>query len=361
MSSIDYVALRGGPRFRLTDYARLNANGEPASPHERIIDMRSAMNDANVPLPYRVRPLAIDGHVTLLVGRPGESKTWLAMLAASGVQAGEDFAGIGCTQGTALYLDAENGARLLGRRFLLLGLDHDAFTVATGMGLRLPQQMGVVGELVKATSANLLVLDSLRRLAPGIREDKSDDVAPLMAALSQLAHETRAAVIVIHHRSTKPHAPDVRGSSALEDQADIVWGLGKAPGDPQRATRRKLRNLKMRPDEEHAPIWLDFRKRAGFMAVEEAAAFEEPAKGEDVLGRPRRSWPSESVRSSRRSRPTAAGRRPGWQPPAAPHSRAAPSNAHSVSCWERANGTAVDTGNRAGSSPTLNRANRANP
>jgi hypothetical protein len=238
----------------------------------RIIDMKKAMADTG-PLPYRVRPFALDATVTLLVGRSGESKTWLGLLACAGVQRGAEGL-LTCRTGKALYLDAENGPKELGRRFTKLGLDHDAFTAADGTGLRLPEDMGVVHSLVTLTGANLLILDSLRRLAPGVREDKSDDIAPLMAALAELARSTGCAIVVIHHRSTKAQAADVRGSSTLEDQSDVVFVLEKVRADPERRTRRRLRCVKMRPDREPPAMWLDFKTVAGYMTMAEAEPFE---------------------------------------------------------------------------------------
>ena len=47
----------------------------------RIVDMAEAMIHAQERLPYRVRPLAMDGMVTLLVGRKGEHKSWLSLFA----------------------------------------------------------------------------------------------------------------------------------------------------------------------------------------------------------------------------------------------------------------------------------------
>lgn len=249
-------------------------SGASVFTHPRIVDMAAAMKAAAGPLPYRVRPFALDATVSLLVGRAGESKTFLGLIACAGVQSGADVAPLACTPGRALYLDGENGSRQMARRFTLLGFDPDALTVADGTGLRLPRAIGEVKELVTGTGANLLVIDSLRRLAPDVREDKSDDVGPLMAALAQLARETGCAVVVIHHRSTKDHAADVRGSSTLEDQADVVFVLEKVKGDPERATRRRLRCVKMRPDREPAATWLRLKAVFGVMTIGAAEPFE---------------------------------------------------------------------------------------
>jgi hypothetical protein len=246
-------------------------NGGP--PESLLIDMRAALNDATHPLPHRVGPLALDGFLTLLVGRRGDNKTWLGMFVCNAVHNNIAIPPFSVRQGPALLVDVESGARLLGRRFLALGLQHDAFAVADGRELRLPGDTGHLHALVESTGARLVVIDSLRRMAPGMREDKSDDTAPVMAALANLARDTDAAVVALHHRSTKPNAPDVRGSSALEDQADAVFVLERRRGDPERHSRRRLRCTKMRPDVEPTPLWLSFKVVGGFMTMREAEPF----------------------------------------------------------------------------------------
>ena len=221
-------------------------SGGPGAGIARIVDMREAIRLGSEPLPYRFEPFAVDGFVTVLAGRRGESKSWLAQFACQAVHQDQGVWPFRHRPGRALYLDAEGGLRLMGRRFVQAGMDHDAFVVADGSGLHLPGDIDQVGELVEHVDANLLVLDTLRRLAPKMRENESDDTAPVMAALADLSRQTSCAVVTIHHRSIKWGAADTRGSSAIEDQADLVFVLEKVEGDPEMATRRRLRCTKMR-------------------------------------------------------------------------------------------------------------------
>jgi hypothetical protein len=200
-------------------------------------------------------------------------KSWLMMLSAAAAHSGTGpVAGYRTTNGPALYLDAEMGPRVLGRRFQLAGLPPDAFHVADGFRLRLPQSKAKIAALIRATGARLVVMDSLRRLAPGAREDKSDDMSPIMACLAELSRDLDVAIVLIHHRSTKEGAAETRGSSAIEDQADIVLAFERAKDDPDER-RRRLRTVKFRPDEEPAPTWV--RIGEGFLfRIEEAEPFE---------------------------------------------------------------------------------------
>jgi hypothetical protein len=260
-SFLDFVPMRLGDR-----------NGHRV--HERIIDMGEAFMGAAEPLPERCGMLAIDGFVTVVAGMRAERKSWLMLALCGAVGAGGEVAGIRCRQGIALYVDAENGSREMARRFIGAGLGPDAFYVADGMGLHLPQDTSVVRDLIAATKANLCVLDSLRRLAPSVREDRSDDMAPVFAEISKLSRETNCAIVVLHHRSTKFGAPDTRGSSAIEDQTDLLYVLEGMRGDSERSFRKRLRCSKNRVDREPPARWLRFDRVAGFMTVAEAEAFE---------------------------------------------------------------------------------------
>jgi hypothetical protein len=233
---------------------------ESAGSDDLLVDMREAMRHASDPIPYLIEPIAVRGLVTVLVGRHSSMKSWLMMLGAAATHRGaESVADYATTHAPALYIDAEMGARLMAKRFRLAGIPDDAFHVADGFRLRLPKSKARIAELIKRTGARLVVMDSLRRLAPGSRENDSDDMSPIMACLAELSRELDVAIVLIHHRSTKEGAAETRGSSAIEDQADIVLALERVKDDPEAdAGRRRLRTVKFRPDEEPAPTWVRF-------------------------------------------------------------------------------------------------------
>jgi RecA-family ATPase len=138
----------------------------------------------------------------------------------------------------------------MARRFRDAGIPADAIAVADGAKLSLPKDIGRLGELIEYTNAGFVVLDSLRRLAPGVKENDSDSMAPIVAAIANLAREHNAAIGLIHHRSSKDGAAAVRGSSAIKDQADLVFGLERT-GDAC-----CLKPIKFRIDEEPEARWL---------------------------------------------------------------------------------------------------------
>ena len=294
--------------------------------HARIIDMEAAIRHGKDPMPWRVACFLADGAVTTMAGVRGGAKSWLAMATCAAVGRGDAVVGMQCTEGTALYIDAENGWRVMGRRFHVSGLDHDAFIVANGMGLRLPKDDETVRALITETSATVCVLDSLRRLAPGAREDKSDDMAPIYSGLSGIAQQTGCALLVLHHRSTKFGAPDMRSSSAIEDQSDLCFVLERARNDPEGKTRKRLRCTKNRLDSEPPARWMRLDHAAGFVTVNEATAYvsadsdDDAMAAHDDLAKRMRELAAQVVRDG-------GGRRRGWRQRSAPTRRMGPSSA----------------------------------
>src|SRR4051794_40338780 len=140
-------------------------------PFDRVVDMAAAMREASGPLRTIVDPWAVPGAVTTIAGRPGEAKSWLAMLAA-GIShgGGGELASMNVSAAKALLIDAEQGRRIMGRRFTGAGFDPHALVVIDGRGLRIPDDVADLEKLVIHYGATFVLLDSLRRLAPKMRE-----------------------------------------------------------------------------------------------------------------------------------------------------------------------------------------------
>jgi hypothetical protein len=259
-------------RDRPDDPAASNGAKDPLA---LLVDMREAMTHADEPLPYVVEPIALRGTVTMLVGRHSSMKSWLAQFMAAAAHRGESRRSPACrSTGTPCCTSTRRWARArLGRRFKAHGIPHNAFYVGDGFVMQLPAAEAKLRALLEATGARLLIIDSLRRIAPGVKENDSDAMAPLVAVLARVSRELDVAVVLIHHRSTKPNAAESRGSSSIEDQVDAVFALERVDGDPE-PDRRRLRTIKFRHDEEPEPRWISIRGVDGVMTIAEAEPFE---------------------------------------------------------------------------------------
>jgi hypothetical protein len=263
--------------------------GQPRLANRRL-DLARLLALPDRPLPWRCDRLAADGYVTVLTGEGGEGKSFLTLALAKGVAEGEDAAGIACRPGRAILFDAENGEPLMARRLKAAGVRPGALDVVDADGLDIRRDHDAFVEAIETWGADLVVLDSLRILASGAKESEGDDMAPVMTAIRHVARRTRAAVVVVHHRGKGDNASAYRGSSVIRDQADMLFMLSRAKGDPAGSTRRSLSTSKCRIDLEPPTRWLRIETDAGSgrVSIEAAEPFEggaaaPPTKREELV------------------------------------------------------------------------------
>ena len=230
---------------------------------DRVVDLL-----LDVPPPsWAIEAFVAYGTLTVLAAPTATGKTWLGLQLAQAVSdaSSTEVAGLRCNPSRAMYVDAENGPSIIGQRVSAANLGVPGFVYVDGRGLRMNSaaHQEELAEAIRHHGARFVVLDSLRRLAPDAREDSSDDMGRLIGGLAGVARMTGAAIVLQHHRSTKSGAARVRGSSAIEDQADSVFALTRSRGP-----MRQLAAVKYRLGPEPSPLALRFREDPpGFVAA----------------------------------------------------------------------------------------------
>jgi RecA-family ATPase len=182
-----------------------------------------------------IEDLVARGHVTLLVGAPGQGKSFLMAALATGVAGGGvPVAGFNTEPGEVVIIDAENGAAEIHRRVHTLGLfANTRFADVTG-GFSVVKDREEIFDAVMPVTVRLLVLDSLRTLAPGIDENSSDEVTAMLTSVQQIAREADVGVCVLHHLN---RAGEFRGSGAMTAVPEVVVRMyGDANDKYQRRT-----------------------------------------------------------------------------------------------------------------------------
>lgn len=237
---------------------------------------------------WRCDAFAADGHLTVLAGEGGEGKSLLTLALADAVQGGKKVAGISCGLGKVVMIDAENGERIMAKRLKQAQMSLAGLEIfdAENIDLRDPRDRRDV--LAACEGAQLVILDSLRMLAPGAKENDSDEMAPVMKFCKSISRRTGAAVILVHHKGKGEG--DYRGSSAIRDQTDLLFVLERHKGDPMGSKRRSIRCVKCRVDQEPPTRWFSIigGKELSFV---EAAPFDR----DEEIDQPRRRAIAEAV------------------------------------------------------------------
>lgn len=238
----------------------------------RFLDVAEMVAKAPQPVPWLARPILPRAALTALYAPGGDGKSLFSMALAAAIARGEELAGIGCEHGNSIYLDGENGENEIHRRVHTLGLPASGVRVADASRLDLRHDIEAVQTLVADNRPDLLILDSLRSLTPGMDENDTAQTARTLDPLRRLAHETGAAILLIHHANKDGR--DFRGASSIRDSVDVLWHLGRHDKDSDQG-RRFLACRKMRVASEPGRLWLRLEVDRGQVLIDPADPPEE--------------------------------------------------------------------------------------
>jgi RecA-family ATPase len=146
----------------------------------RFLDVAKMVSEVPAPIPWLAPPVLPRGALTALYAPGGDGKSLLSMALCAAVAHGGELAGIACEQGTAVYLDAENGEHEIHRRVHTLDLPALGVRVADAGRFDLRRDIGELETLVGEMTPDLLVLDSLRSMTPGMEENATDQTARVL-------------------------------------------------------------------------------------------------------------------------------------------------------------------------------------
>ena len=247
----------------------------------RVLDIEKMLTTPPPPVPWVVEPILARGCVTMLAGREGRGKSMLALAVAAAVGRATllvDIAGMPVgLSGHVLYVDAENGEHEAHRRVHGLSVEAGSLTYVEANGFDLKQHLSDLDQLVSRYQPKLLVLDSLRSLAPGLDENDSMQAEAALRPIVRLTQQLRIATLILHHASRA--SGEYRGSTAIGAAVELGFTLSRNEEDPMAATRRKIACWKSRPAGEPEPRWLTIKPDiSGDILLTEAAPYEPPSR-----------------------------------------------------------------------------------
>ena len=172
------------------------------------------------PTPQLVKDSIYAGLMHSMAGPPGSGKTLLALWLAVLVMRGG---------GRVLYLDTENGPRLVAERLLDLGADKDVlddlfFYYRADLTLD-PEDLSRLAATVAEARPALVVFDSFADFiaAAGLEENSNTDCTLWVSQVAQPLKNAGTAVLILDHVPKNSKGP--RGAGAKVAKMDVVWNV----------------------------------------------------------------------------------------------------------------------------------------
>jgi hypothetical protein len=144
------------------------------------------------------------GDLALAVGDPGVGKSLFVLGLACASRCGRRFLDAPTERVRVGVFDYENPLDEAHKRLRTLGLtaaDHDGLVYFHAPQLNLNQADGAatLGKLIEEHDLDVVIVDSLRRAAPGLDENDSAAVSSVMTPLRSLTASSGRTIIVVHH------------------------------------------------------------------------------------------------------------------------------------------------------------------
>jgi archaellum biogenesis ATPase FlaH len=177
---------------------------------------------------WLVEGLFSAGSVVTVSGKPGSKKTW-TLLDYVVCQANyeNEWLGFKIKQHVpVLIVDEESGSKRLSMRLKEIVKGHNVknklditATCISGFNFRDKNDLMELSDLIRQTSAKIIVIDTLMDVLAGGDDNASKDISPMYKGLRKLADHFKALIIVIHHNSK---GGGYRGSTAIEGSSDLM-------------------------------------------------------------------------------------------------------------------------------------------
>ncbi len=215
------------------------------------------------------------GSLACLAAKPKVGKTTIIYELAVNVATGRPFLGRKTKQGGVLILAMEEHRREVKRRLRNLGAEqHETIHIHTGPLTDSPDTLHALQAYIAQHSIVLAVFDTLNAFWSVSEENDAGAVTQAVKPLLQLARETGAAVLLIHHarKSEGEHGDEIRGSGALFSLLDVALILKRHEVE----TQRKLVTIS-RYAESPPELLLELREH-GYVSLGDPAASSKAAK-----------------------------------------------------------------------------------
>jgi predicted ATP-dependent serine protease len=184
---------------------------------------------------YIVDPLLPKGALILLVGRPGEGKSFLTLDFSLKIAKGEKILeNFDSKKYNVLLCDFENSLSLLKERaaFITDEIPSNLFLLTDAIYLDDKANVATLEKIIVENNISLVIFDNFSCMFKSAKENDNLQIYRLLKRLRDICRKHNVTVVIIHHtRKTQPFTAslldEVRGSSSIVALSDIVLLLEK--------------------------------------------------------------------------------------------------------------------------------------
>jgi len=237
-----------------------------------IISHLEAWNDLralDVQIEWTVENLIPKGGISLIIGRGGVGKTFVALQIAQAIGNGTQVFGLDTIPSKVFYIDFENPEPVIVSRLKMLGgAENIHFLRGFSENFKAPKLDSKDWEdYMKLPKDSVIIIDTLRS-SQGGDENGSRDMSIVLEHL-KILRETGFTIIVLHHT---PKSSDTvsKGSSAIVDLADNELSLSvNKENQIKGAGKYYFGNEHGKTRYEKFSLHLDFVPREAFVVAKD--------------------------------------------------------------------------------------------
>jgi len=155
---------------------------------------------------WRIKNLIPKDGMTILASVSGEGKTWIALELARCISTGKNFLDedqFKTIQGKVLYIDAENSESEIqrrGRQLSFVTTEQLLFQTVNQLNLNDEENITELISLIEAEDIKVIIVDTFRAVAGGLKEEKAEEVRTFFGRFKQLKGGEISIVWLDHYR-----------------------------------------------------------------------------------------------------------------------------------------------------------------
>ena len=205
------------------------ATVEVAAPREETVDLDAFLTVASEEIPWLIEDLIARGEIALIAAPQKTYKTWFVIVLVRALATGGEFlqAGWRATGEHRILVIEEGGNEVkFAQRFRTADFKGNvSIRFRKGSDLTSPQFTDALIAQVQEGDYDVLVLDPLQRMAPGVNENDAGEMGRLWDNIHRIARECPSlAIILLHHfnKGAQLGWQGIRGSSRTAGEVDVA-------------------------------------------------------------------------------------------------------------------------------------------